>query len=61
VKRVDPKNKPLIRACDFIGTDEYPYWQGATIPQSAEVFWDSVQEVIDAANEVKVSSLLSNI
>ena len=52
--RVDPDNKPLITACDFIGLDEYPFWQGATIPQSAEVFWDTMQEVIDATSAVKV-------
>jgi exo-beta-1,3-glucanase (GH17 family) len=53
--RVDPANAAVITAVDFIGFDGYPYWQGATIPQSADVFWQSINATREAANKVKVS------
>lgn len=52
--RVDPDNKSVIEAVDFVGVDEYPYWQGATMEQAPEVFWSTYQEVIDATLKVKV-------
>lgn len=52
--RVDGANADVIRAVDFVGSDAYPYWQGATVPQSADVFWKSVDDVRNAVNSVKV-------
>jgi exo-beta-1,3-glucanase (GH17 family) len=57
--RVDPANADVIKAVDFVGHDGYPFWQGSTIPQSAEVLWQSIAKTREAANKVKVSSTSS--
>ncbi len=43
----------MILACDFVGMDGYPYWQGATPDQFRSVFWASVQATRDVVHRVK--------
>ena len=50
---VDPANEAVIRACDFVGTDGYPYFQNANIRDGYNVFWQSVQATRDVVNRVK--------
>jgi exo-beta-1,3-glucanase (GH17 family) len=50
---VDGANAAVIQACDFVGTDGYPYWQGAAVADGYNVFWESVQRVRDVVNTVK--------
>lgn len=50
---VRPENEAVIRACDFVGTDGYPYWQNAGIGGSYDVFWKSVNDVRSVVNRVK--------
>lgn len=50
---VRPENEVLIRACDFIGTDGYPYFQDAAIESADEVFWTSVDDVRKVVDRVK--------
>ncbi|KKY25888.1 putative glycoside hydrolase family 17 [Phaeomoniella chlamydospora] len=50
---VDSQNTEVIAACDFVGTDGYPYWQSTSISDAATTFWDSVNDVrsaVDAAH-----------
>jgi len=54
--RVDRKNVNVTKAVDFVGTDGYPYWQGATMMQAAEVFWDSVEDVTNMVSSIKVTT-----
>ncbi|KAI9759010.1 MAG: hypothetical protein M4579_002673 [Chaenotheca gracillima] len=49
---VDGANTDVIKACDFIGTDGYPYFQNANINDGYNVFWESVQNVRDTVNKV---------
>jgi exo-beta-1,3-glucanase (GH17 family) len=51
---VDAANADVLRAVDFVGTDGYPYWQGATPEQAGSVFWTSVDNVRGAVNNIKV-------
>jgi len=55
---VDGQYTDVITACDFVGTDGYPYWQGSTPEQASGVFWQSVNVVRDRVNAVKVSLFL---
>lgn len=50
---VRPENEVLIRACDFVGTDGYPYFQDTAIESAAEVFWKSVNDVRAVVDRVK--------
>ena len=50
---VKPENAPVIRACDFVGTDGYPYFQSAQESDGYNVFWQSVQATRDVVNRVK--------
>ncbi|KAF2834556.1 glycoside hydrolase family 17 protein [Patellaria atrata CBS 101060] len=50
---VDPANRDVITACDFVGMNGFPYWQGATIPQSSDVFWKSYDDTKRAVDSVK--------
>ena len=50
---VDKNNEAVIKACDFVGTDGYPYWQGSTEADGYNVFWKSVQDVRNVVNRVK--------
>jgi exo-beta-1,3-glucanase (GH17 family) len=59
--RVDGANNDVLKAVDFAGTDGYPYWQGATMQQAAEVFWTSVSNVQNALNNIKVNRNRSHL
>ena len=50
---VRPENEVLIRACDFVGTDGYPYFQDAAIDNAYDVFWKSVNDVRAVVDRVK--------
>lgn len=50
---VRAENEVLIRACDFVATDGYPYFQGSAIEKAAEVFWTSVDDVRAVVGRVK--------
>lgn len=50
---VKRENEVVIRACDFIGTDGYPYWQDGAISKGSEIFWKSVNDVRAVVNRVK--------
>lgn len=53
---VDGANEDVIRACDFVGTDGYPYFQNTQnnpIDQGSNLFWESTQAVRDVVNRVK--------
>lgn len=50
---VKAENEVLVRACDFVATDGYPYFQGSAIENAAEVFWKSVDDVRAVVNRVK--------
>lgn len=49
---VDPANRPVIEAADFIGMDAYPYFQYETansIDHANATFWDAYRATTDAA------------
>ncbi|CZT02322.1 probable glucan 1,3-beta-glucosidase precursor [Rhynchosporium agropyri] len=51
---VDSANTAVITACDFIGTDGYPYFENTKengVDQGYNLFWDSVQKVRDAVSK----------
>ncbi|MCJ1309921.1 hypothetical protein MMC25_003582 [Agyrium rufum] len=50
---VNNANKAVITACDFIGTDGYPYFQNTVETNAYNTFWDSVQAVRNQVNAVK--------
>lgn len=50
---VDSANEDVIRACDFVGMDGYPYYQNANINDAYNVFWQSVQDTRNVVNRVK--------
>jgi len=50
---VNNANTAVIQACDFVGTDGYPYFQGSTESDAYNVFWDSVSQVRNVVNNVK--------
>ena len=50
---VDPKNTAVIKACDFVGTDGYPYFQNAARKDSYNVFWDSIKATRSVVDRVK--------
>jgi len=41
-----------IQACDFVGTDGYPYFQSTGIADAAHTFWSSVDAVRSTVNSV---------
>jgi len=52
---VDGRNEAVIKACDFIGTDGYPYFQNTqanSIDNAYNLYWESVQAVRDVVNRV---------
>lgn len=49
---VDGANADVIRAADFIGMDGYPYFQGSSIEDAANVFWQSVDATRNAVNQI---------
>jgi len=50
---VNGANTDVITACDFVGTDGYPYYQDTSIDDAYNTFWESVQNVRDTVNNVK--------
>jgi glucan endo-1,3-beta-D-glucosidase len=53
---VDGANSAVIEACDFVGTDGYPYFQNTEangIDVAYNLFFDSLQNVRDTVNSVK--------
>lgn len=50
---VKPENAVVIKACDFVGTDGYPYYQYKGISSGYDVFWKSVNDVRAVVNRVK--------
>lgn len=50
---VDSANDAVIKACDFAGMDGYPYWQGASIDNAYNVFFESYQNTLNHVNSVK--------
>jgi exo-beta-1,3-glucanase (GH17 family) len=50
---VNNANTAVISACDFVGTDGYPYYQGTAESDGYNVFWESVNAVRDVVNQVK--------
>ncbi|KAF2104504.1 glycoside hydrolase family 17 protein [Rhizodiscina lignyota] len=55
---VNGANTDVIKACDFVGNDAYPYWQGSTISQSSDVFWTAMNQTRDVVNKVKPGTLV---
>lgn len=49
---IDSANDAVITACDFIGMDAYPYWQGASIEDAYDVFFQAYQETKDHVQSV---------
>jgi len=49
----NPGNNPVIKACDFIGMDAYPYFQNADISQAKKVFFQALTATRNAAHAVK--------
>jgi glucan endo-1,3-beta-D-glucosidase len=52
---VDGQNTAVIQACDFVGTDGYPYFQTTednNINNAYNEFWDSVNAVRNVVNNV---------
>ncbi len=53
---VNGANTAVIQACDFVGTDGYPYFQNTQangISAANSLFWDSVNNVRNVVNSVK--------
>ncbi|KAL9003604.1 MAG: hypothetical protein Q9188_003538 [Gyalolechia gomerana] len=50
---VDPKNEDAIRACDFVGHDGYPYFEGSSIEQGYNVYSQALTKTRDVVNRVK--------
>ncbi|KAL8997693.1 MAG: hypothetical protein Q9169_003100 [Polycauliona sp. 2 TL-2023] len=50
---VDPKNEDVIRACDFVGHDGYPYWEGASVDQGLNAFRINLEKTRGVVNRVK--------
>ncbi|KAF7188831.1 putative glucan endo-1,3-beta-glucosidase eglC [Pseudocercospora fuligena] len=42
---VDGANDEVTKACDFVGMDGYPYWQGSSIDDAYNVFFQSYTDV----------------
>jgi exo-beta-1,3-glucanase (GH17 family) len=49
---VDSANDAVITACDFVGMDGYPYWQGTSIEDAYDVFFQSLHKTKDHVNSV---------
>ncbi|KAL8818652.1 MAG: hypothetical protein Q9223_002766 [Gallowayella weberi] len=50
---IDPKNEDVIRACDFVGHDGYPYWEGASVQQGLDAFRQNLAKTRSAVDRVK--------
>jgi len=49
---VNPANNEVIKACDVIGMNGFPYWQGSTADQAEEVFFKSLTDTRNAVHSV---------
>ena len=45
-------NDPVILACDFIGLDAYPYWEGGSIEEAYDLFFKAYQATKDHVQSV---------
>lgn len=43
----------VIKACDFVGTDGYPFYEDSVITRGSEVFWRSVNKVKAVVKNIK--------
>ncbi|KAI9821136.1 MAG: hypothetical protein M1827_003870 [Pycnora praestabilis] len=50
---VNGANTAVIQACDFVGTDGYPYYQNTDTDDAYNTFWESVENVRNVVNSVK--------
>ncbi|KAL8779149.1 MAG: hypothetical protein Q9213_007075 [Squamulea squamosa] len=50
---VDQKNEDVIRACDFVGHDGYPYWEGVSVDQGLNAFRQNLEKTRSVVNRVK--------
>ncbi|SMQ48864.1 unnamed protein product [Zymoseptoria tritici ST99CH_1A5] len=50
---VNPGTDVVTKACDFVGMDAYPYWQGARIEDAHDVFMKTLKDTRDHVNSVK--------
>lgn len=50
---VDSANDAVTTACEFVGMDGYPYWQGSSIETAYDVFFKSLQDTKTHVNSVK--------
>lgn len=50
---VRPEYEAVIKACDFVGSDGYPYFQDISIASSYDTFWQNVNAVRSVVNRVK--------
>ncbi|PPJ51976.1 hypothetical protein CBER1_10699 [Cercospora berteroae] len=48
----DSANDPVILACDFIGLDAYPYWEGGSIEEAYDLFFKAYQATKDHVQSV---------
>ena len=55
---VDPANNAVIIASDFVGTDQYPYFQNKSIEDGYDVFWQSVKNVQNVVQAVKPNTAI---
>ncbi|KAK4502866.1 hypothetical protein PRZ48_006292 [Zasmidium cellare] len=53
---VDSANDEVIKACDFVGMDGYPYWQDADISTAEDVFFKSYQDTLNHVQSVKAGT-----
>lgn len=53
---VDGANDDVIKACDFVGMDGYPYWQDANIADAYNVFFKSYQDTLSHVDSVKAGT-----
>lgn len=49
---VDPANNEVIRACDFVSTDAYPYFQDASIDAAKDVFFKALGDTRRAVHAI---------
>ncbi|KAL8728474.1 MAG: hypothetical protein Q9166_005372 [cf. Caloplaca sp. 2 TL-2023] len=55
---VDPKNEEAIRACNFVGHDGYPYWEGVRVEEGLNAFRQNLEKTRDVVNRVKPGTLV---
>ena len=53
---VNTENTEVIQACDFVGTDAYPYYQSIDISGASAAFWDAIDQVNSAVSSAGSSA-----